>query len=99
RQTSLNGHQAQLDDDGVFRAVIAHHDPGVPNWLDTAGYTRAPLNGRWLHATEFPEPELRVVPLGQVREHLPPSTPSVTPEERTRALRRRQAAAQNLRGF
>ncbi len=37
RQTSLNGHQAVLDSDGVFRAVVAHRDPGVANWLDTAG--------------------------------------------------------------
>ncbi len=36
-QSSLNGHQAVLDDDGVFRAVVAGHDPGVANWLDTAG--------------------------------------------------------------
>jgi hypothetical protein len=37
RQSSLNGHQARLDPDGVFRAVICHQDPGVFNWLDPAG--------------------------------------------------------------
>ena len=37
----LNGHQAVLDD-GVFRAVVAHRDPGVANWLDTAGNRRGP---------------------------------------------------------
>ncbi len=35
-QSSLNGHQAVLDDDGAFRAVVAGRDPGVANWLDTA---------------------------------------------------------------
>ena len=30
----------QLDSEGVFRAVISHTDPGVPNWLDTAGHTQ-----------------------------------------------------------
>ena len=99
RQTSLNGHQAVLDDDGVFRCVIAHHDPGVHNWLDTAGYTRATLNGRWLHANEFPQPSLHVVPLDEVAQHLPLSTRRVSASERTEMLRRRQAAAQNLRGF
>ena len=28
RQSSLNGHQAVLDADGVFRAVVAHARPG-----------------------------------------------------------------------
>ena len=45
RHTSLNHHQATLDDDGVFRAVVAHQDPGVPNWLDTLGHTRGPAGG------------------------------------------------------
>src|SRR4030095_4447797 len=32
-QSGLNGHQARLDSDGKFRAVVAMSDPGVPNWL------------------------------------------------------------------
>ena len=38
RQTSLNRAQAHVDPDGVFRAVIAHSDPGIANWLDTLGH-------------------------------------------------------------
>lgn len=34
---SLNRAQAALDLDGTFRVVIAHQDPGVPNWLTTEG--------------------------------------------------------------
>ena len=30
-QSSLNGHQAVVDPDGVFRADVTHDDPGVPN--------------------------------------------------------------------
>ena len=37
RQVSLNRAQTTLDDDGGFRVVIAHRDPGVDNWLDTEG--------------------------------------------------------------
>ncbi len=31
RQSSLNGHQAIVDDDGKVRVVVAHQDPGVAN--------------------------------------------------------------------
>ena len=34
---SLNRRQMKLEADGTFRAVIAHRDPGMPNWLDTEG--------------------------------------------------------------
>ncbi|WP_426572432.1 DUF1214 domain-containing protein [Aquihabitans sp. McL0605] len=34
---SLNRAQSVLDADGSFRVVIAHRDPGVPNWLSTEG--------------------------------------------------------------
>lgn len=38
RRTSLNRRQLALEPDGAFRVVIAHRDPGVPNWLDTEGH-------------------------------------------------------------
>jgi hypothetical protein len=37
RQVSRNRAQTTLEADGSFRMVIAHEDPGVPNWLDTEG--------------------------------------------------------------
>ena len=37
RQVSLNRAQTQLEPDGSFRLVLAHSDPGCPNWLDTEG--------------------------------------------------------------
>ena len=37
RQVTLNRKQTKLEADGSFRMVIAHRDPGVPNWLDTEG--------------------------------------------------------------
>jgi len=92
RQTSLNGHQAVLDSDGVFRGVIAHTDPGVPNWLDTAGHTQGTIAPRFLLAESAPVPELRVVPLADLRDALPPDTPAVTPAQRAEALERRRHA-------
>ncbi len=35
RTVSLNRTQTQLETDGTFRIIIAHEDPGLPNWLDS----------------------------------------------------------------
>jgi hypothetical protein len=37
RSVSLNRSQTQLEADGSFRIILAHEDPGLPNWLDTEG--------------------------------------------------------------
>ena len=37
RLSSTNGHFAHVGSDGRFRGVLSLTDPGVPNWLDTAG--------------------------------------------------------------
>src|SRR5262249_621921 len=43
RLSSTNGHYAKLSSDGRFRAVISLKDPGVPNWLDPAGFTEGTI--------------------------------------------------------
>jgi hypothetical protein len=97
RLSSLNGHSAKLSSDGRFRAVIALEDPGVPNWLDPAGYTEGGIYGRWFDCDSAPLPILKRVKLAALRDHLPPDTPAVTPEERAEALRRRVRACQRRR--
>lgn len=37
RSVSLNRTQTKLEDNGSFKMIIAHEDPGLPNWLDTEG--------------------------------------------------------------
>jgi len=37
RTISLNRAQTVLDEDGSFEMILAHRDPGRPNWLDTEG--------------------------------------------------------------
>lgn len=94
RQTSLNGHQARLDSDGKFRAVISANDPGVPNWLDTIGYLQGTFFGRWKECSSTPTPRITKVKLAEVRNHLPADTPVVTAQERDVALRLRRKGAQ-----
>jgi hypothetical protein len=91
RQTSLSHQQARLDSDGRFRCVIAHRDPGVANWLDTAGYPEGMIQYRWIWSNSNPHPTLRRVPFDAIRGALPADTPRVTPEERRRTIAARQA--------
>lgn len=94
RQSSLNGHQARLDSDGKFRAVISVQDPGVPNWLDTGGNCKGMLIGRWYRCSSDPTPSLKKVRLSEVREHLPKDTPEFSEDQRLEALRVRRVGAQ-----
>ncbi len=97
RISSLNGHSARVSSDGKFRAVIALEDPGVPNWLDPAGYTEGGIYGRWFDCDSAPVPSIARVKLAELRDHLPMDTPIVSPEERAEALRRRVRACQRRR--
>jgi hypothetical protein len=97
RLSSTNGHFARLGSDGRFRAVIALEDPGVPNWLDPAGYKEGGIYGRWFDCDSEPLPTIRRVKLTELRDHLPADTPVVTPAERAEELRRRVRACQRRR--
>lgn len=93
RQTSIGHKQAFVDADGRFRAVIAHADPGVPNWLDTGGARRGFLHYRWLRPTvdHLPTPAGKVVKLSEVRNLMPPEHPRVDQETRRARLSARRA--------
>src|SRR5262245_10386613 len=52
--THVNDHTAVRRPDGSVRIAIAHADPGIPNWLDTAGHSRGGLFLRQV-GTDAPE--------------------------------------------
>ncbi len=91
RSTSINLSQARIDTDGRFRCVVAHRDPGVANWLDTAGEPEGVVQYRWIWSRDNPHPESRIVPFDRIRAGLPPDTATLSPGEREtdRRLRRR----------
>ncbi len=97
RLSSTNGAMARLSSDGRFRAVIALTDPGVPNWLDPAGYMEGGIYGRWYDCDSEPLPTITRVKLAELRAHLPADTPVVSPEERAEELRQRVRACQRRR--
>ncbi|MCK9504281.1 MAG: DUF1214 domain-containing protein [Porticoccaceae bacterium] len=98
RQSSLNGHQVRLDDNGVFTAVISHSDPGIANWLDAGGHQHGLISIRYYKADSIPEPRLRKVKLTDLPSALPVGTPMVSPEERQELLlaRARSIARRNF---
>jgi hypothetical protein len=93
-QSSLNDTQGIVDSDGIFRTVLSARDPGVHNWLDTAGYKSGAVQGRWFGATATPNPNMRKVKLVDVMGQLPTGTKRVTLGERAVALRNRRISAQ-----
>jgi hypothetical protein len=97
RLSSTNGHFARISADGRFRAVISLTDPGVPNWLDPAGFTEGTIYGRWYDCDSSPTPTLKRIKLSQLRNHLPSDTPVVTSNERAEELRGRVRGCQRRR--
>ncbi len=92
RQSSLNGFQAVVDDDGLVRVVVAHDDPGVANWLDTAGHREGPIILRCVRTETAPVPEARVVRFAQLLDELPADVRRITPAEREAAIDIRRRA-------
>jgi len=95
-QSSLNATQAQLSSDGRYWFVVSAKDPGVPNWIDTEGFTQGFLFLRWQELTgtlpAADNPTSQVVALSAVRTALPAGTAIVTPAQRKAALAARDRA-------
>ncbi|MBI4515681.1 MAG: DUF1214 domain-containing protein [Deltaproteobacteria bacterium] len=69
RRVSLNRKQMVLERDGSYRIVIAHRDPGVPNWLDTENHTEGTIFWRFLLPEVEPaKSKCTLMPLSQVRK-------------------------------
>jgi hypothetical protein len=92
--SSLNDAQSLPDSDGTLRIVVSAKDPGVANWLDTAGYATGVIQGRWFQCDSQPVPSVRKVAFADVRALLPSDTKLVTSAERERIVRERRAAYQ-----
>jgi hypothetical protein len=94
RTSTLNHEQVAIDADGRLRVVVAHDDPGVPNWLDTGGRRSGLVMFRWFWPEREPSPTAEVVPFATVAERLPAGTAPVSPQSRRETVdaRRRHLA-------
>lgn len=73
RQVGLNRKQTTLEPDGSFRIVIAHQDPGCPNWLDSEGRPFGIVFWRYfLPEGEIETPRARVVSFDEVANGVKP---------------------------
>ena len=62
----LNKHTAATEADGSVRLVVAHRDPGLRNWITTAGHEQGTMCFRWVRADAHPTPRTRVVKLAEL---------------------------------
>jgi hypothetical protein len=95
--SSLNGTQATREDDGHYRYVVAHRDPGLANWLDTTGLREGFMAMRWAYpqpTDRLPTVSARKVSFRELGDHLPTSAPRMSPEERREQVRVRQEHVQ-----
>ncbi len=71
RQVSRNRANTTLEADGSFRMILAHEDPGLPNWIDTEGRPMGTVFWRFfLPEGDIVTPEATVVKFADLEEHL-----------------------------
>lgn len=85
-QSNLNAFQMESEGNGVYRWVVCHKDPGIPNWVDTTGLPHGYLTIRWTYPEQPPKeqwPTLTVnkVAFDTVADHFP-AVRQVNSEER-----------------
>jgi hypothetical protein len=82
RLCSTNCFHAQLEDDGELLLVVAHDDPGVPNWLDPSGHMEGYITVRWIGASQYPTPECKQIKRAGLFEYLPVTVRTMDSEQR-----------------
>jgi hypothetical protein len=67
RPVARNRANTTLEPDGSWRMILAHEDPGLPNWIDTEGRPFGMVYWRWfLPEEDVPTPQTEVVKLADL---------------------------------
>ena len=98
RLSNTNCHYAQLENDGELIVVISHEDPGLPNWLDPAGFAEGYITYRWMLADSCPEPRATQVKAAELFRHLPQDVRRISPQARREQLAARRRGVINRFG-
>lgn len=99
RLSNTNMHYAVREDDGELIVVVAHEDPGVPNWLDCAGFAAGYVTYRWMLAQENPVPAATQVKFAELRQYLPPTAKRISPAGRHEQLAARRRGVARRFGY
>ena len=96
RTSSLNMVQMAADEDGDFTFVIAHHDQGIHNWLDTGGLEYGTLFLRCYRAETLSPPETTLLKQDNLVQAVRSSACCSQEERRTQIDERREGVARLL---
>jgi hypothetical protein len=91
--TSRNSSQVTANPDGSHTYVISLIDPGVANWIDTAGLHEGWFMLRWQNVKTTDAKSLlrsaRLVRVSELEPALPPGTPRATLQQRSAEIQTR----------
>lgn len=59
---------AHYEKDGSVRLVVAHQNPGLPNWIETCSHNEGTMCWRWYRSADPnpPQPKCKVVPFSSL---------------------------------
>ena len=86
RLCSTNCHHAVLEDNGELILVVAHRDPGVPNWLDPSAHEEGYITVRWIGAAHYPAPDCVQMKRDVLYDYLPNGVKKMPPDARRQQL-------------
>lgn len=99
RLSNTNMHYAAREDDGELIVVVAHEDPGVPNWLDCSGFAAGYVTFRWMLSTEQPVPRATQLKFADLPAHLPRQVKRISAEGRREQLAARRRGVAHRFGY
>ncbi|MFK7977706.1 MAG: DUF1214 domain-containing protein [Halioglobus sp.] len=86
RLCSTNCHHAQLEDNGELLLVVAHDDPGLPNWLDPSGHGEGYITVRWIGSSHYPAPQCAQMKREALADYLPDNAKRIDAQGRSEQL-------------
>lgn len=69
---AINKHTAIKNKDGKVRIIVAHSDPGLPNWIDTCSHNEGTMCLRWYRLRNSAQPvvpQCYVVLVSDIAKH------------------------------